>query len=70
MIFDRVTQRKVTVEAVVIVSALSLTGDVPVVFEIGDDVRRSPLRDPDSVSDIAYPSVGRFSDANQYVCMI
>ncbi len=70
MILDRVTQRKVTVEAVVIVTALSFTGDVPVVFEVGDDVRRCPLRDSDSLSDIAYPRVGSFRDANQYVCMI
>lgn len=70
MILDRVTQRKVTMEAVVIVTALSFTGDVAVVLEIGDDVRRCPLRNSDSLSNVAYPRVGGFGNANQYVCMI
>jgi len=67
---NRVAERSIRVQLVMIAAALALAREVASFFEIGDDALHGPLGDPDSGCDFTQSNLRLLRDANQNVGVI
>jgi hypothetical protein len=67
---DRVGERQVTVDRVVVAPAVSLAADVPGSVELRDDAVRGALGDPQMATDVDQTHARIASDANQRSSMV
>jgi hypothetical protein len=67
---DRVVDRELGVDRVLVAAPISLARDVPGGGELDDDAMRGTLGDPDPFTDLAQSNAWIVSDADQYLGVV